>query len=405
MRVLYYGESPFHATGFAQVNKHILDGLCEVADVTLVATSHYMDPQPATTYKLIGCTDTNDMRNVAAIMPLVEAGEWDIFFYQGDIGANNDVLDKVIEQTNRDKSKSSVFYMPVDCDIAMPQCFNHFALSTVPVVYSNHAKSRIEHYIPELAQFISVIQLGCETDVFYPMDKLEARRKMFGESWDDCFIAVNVNRNQARKDLARCMGAFHLFNQRHENAVLYMHSVQNDIGGSLPTQAALAGCNIMKQPPEIAFSNLDLTNAWSREQLNELYNSCDVLVSTSHGEGWGLATTEAMAAGIPVLVPKNTANLDIIGENEERGWFIETGGDIDHQVYTYAAGGSPHDIIHSQSFIDKLEYIYTHKEEAAEKCRIARSWCLENTWKHKKDQWKALVKLLETTQKASLLLV
>ncbi len=403
MRVLYYGESPFHATGFAQVNKHILDGLSEVADVTLVATSHYSDDDFSyLPYKLIGCEDTEDMRNIGRIMPEIKHGEWDIFFYQGDIGANNDVLDAVIEETNK----------AVDCDVAMAQSFNHFAMSTVPVVYTNHAKRVIEFYQPDLAKYISVIQLGCEPDVFYPVDRLEARNRIFGESWKDAFIAVNVNRNQGRKDLARCMGAFHLFNQRHENAVLYMHSVQNDIGGSLPTQALLAGCNVMKSPPEIAFSNLDLTKAWSREQLNDLYNACDVLVSTSHGEGWGLATTEAMSAGIPVLVPRNTANLDIVGEpleryglpfDGERGWYIETGGDIDHQVFTYQNGGSPHDIIHAQSFVDGLEYIYYHPEEVAEKCKIARSWCQKNTWRHKKDAWISLVKTIEANQEAVLL--
>jgi len=414
MRVLYYGESPFHATGFAQVNKHILDGLSEVADVTLVVTSHYSDDDFSyLPYKLIGCEDTEDMRNIARIIPLVKEGAWDIFFYQGDIGANNDVLDAVIEETNKDKSKSSIFYMPVDCDVAMAQSFNHFASSTVPVVYTNHAKSVIEFYQPDLAKYISVIQLGCEPDVFYPVDKQEARNRIFGESWKDAFIAVNVNRNQGRKDLARCMGAFHLFNQKHDNAVLYMHSVQNDIGGSLPTQALLAGCNVVKSPPEIAFSNLDLTKAWSREQLNDLYNACDVLVSTSHGEGWGLATTEAMAAGTPVLVPANTANLDILGEpryhnkgfyyDYERGWAIKTGGDIDHQVFTYQNGGSPHDIIHAESFVEGLEYIYTHKEEVAEKCKTARLWCQKNTWKHKKDAWISLVKMIEQTQQNALL--
>ncbi len=385
MRVLYYGESPFHATGFAQVNKHILDGL----------TSHYSDDDFSyLPYKLIGCEDTEDMRNIGRIMPEIKHGEWDIFFYQGDIGANNDVLDAVIEETNKDKSKSSIFYMPVDCDVAMAQSFNHFAMSTVPVVYTNHAKSVIEFYQPDLAQYISVIQLGCEPGVFYPIDKQEARNRIFGESWKDAFIA------------------FHLFNQKHDNAVLYMHSVQNDIGGSLPTQALLAGCNVMKSPPEIAFSNLDLTKAWSREQLNDLYNACDVLVSTSHGEGWGLATTEAMSAGIPVLVPRNTANLDIVGEpleryglpfDGERGWYIETGGDIDHQVFTYQNGGSPHDIIHAQSFVDGLEYIYYHPEEVAEKCKIARSWCQKNTWRHKKDAWISLVKTIEANQEVVLL--
>ena len=409
MRILYYGESPFHATGFAQVNKHILEGLSEVAEVTLVATSHYMTDLPELPYKLLGCQDKDgsDMRNLATIFPEIERGEWDLFFYQGDIGANNDVLDKVVEWTQRDPTKHSIFYMPVDCDVAMPAAFNYQALATVPVVYTEHARRRIEHYNPELGKLISVIGLGTEPEVFYPIDKREARLRIFGESYADRWLAVNVNRNQERKDLARCMGAWHLFHERNPDSTLYMHSVQNDIGGSLPTQAALAGCNILKQPPEIAFSMLDLSRPWSREQLNDLYNACDCLVSTSLGEGWGLATTEAMCAGIPVVVPENTANLDILGPKKprsatlswdrQRGWAIKTGGDLDHQVFTYASGGSPHDIIHAKSFVFLLEYIRNHQREVEEKCITARQWCHENTWQHKNEQWKQLVRTLSAT--------
>src|SRR6266700_4848902 len=113
-----------------------------------------------------------------------------------------------------------------------------------------------------------------------------------------------------------------------------------------------------------------------------------------------------------MLVTCNKSNLDMVGEpleryglpfDGERGWYIETGGDIDHQVFTYQNGGSPHDIIHAQSFVDGLEYIYYHPEEVAEKCKIARSWCQKNTWRHKKDAWISLVKTIEANKEAVLL--
>src|SRR5258708_20943604 len=105
------------------------------------------------------------------------------------------------------------------------------------------------------------MQLGCETDVFYPLSEEErkaARLRLFGEEYKDTFLCINVNRNQQRKDLARCMGAFHLFHQKHPDSALYLHSVMNDAGGHLPTQAVMAGCDVYSRPAEIAFSGLDL---------------------------------------------------------------------------------------------------------------------------------------------------
>jgi len=43
----------------------------------------------------------------------------------------------------------------------------------------------------------------------------------------------------------------------------------------------------------------------SQEKMINLYNKSDVCLSTSRYESFGLAPLEAMACGIPVVVPKN----------------------------------------------------------------------------------------------------
>lgn len=58
--------------------------------------------------------------------------------------------------------------------------------------------------------------------------------------------------------------------------------------------------------PEIIYLNADLPG----EELAALYRACDALVHPYRGEGFGLPIAEAMACGLPVLVPNYGACLD-----------------------------------------------------------------------------------------------
>lgn len=357
-------------------------------------------------------------RNLPAIEQYIKSLDWDVFVIQADMGWWNDTVlkwAKEIQETHPEKD--TIFYFPIDGDTSMPHAFIPLTWCSAPVVYTNHARSVIAKTAPEIAENVSVIWLGCEPDVFYPMpleQRREMRVKFYGEDYLDRFIALNVNRNQQRKDLMRCMAVFHQFHQQHPDATLHLHSVPVDIGGSLPHQAAMVGCDVHKQPGELAFSNLNLAQPWSRETLNELYNAVayrGCLVSTAYGEGWGLSTTEAMAAGLSVIVPANTANLDILGEinktrafshsfDRERGWGVKTGGDIDHTVYIYANGNSMASTIHAQSFLDTLEYVYSHPEEAQAKAQVARDWTVDNSWERRQAEWQQLLSMIRERQNA-----
>ena len=406
MKLLFYGESPLNPTGFGNVNRHLLAACARECDVTCVASTHYhasysREEYP---YAIIGCPDDGQertmehQRNLANIHAAIDAMDWDIFFYQGDMGWNNDILQKVGEIQQEHPEKYTIFYMPIDGDWSVGYAFDIFKWCSVPVVYTEHARSVIAQYAPHVAEYTSVIGLGTEPEIFYPLSREEraaARVKFFGETYRDRWLCINVNRNQPLKDLARSLAIFHQFHTEHPDSSLYLHSVINDAGGSLTFQAQMVGCDIFKSPAEILFSGLDLAHPWPRATLNELYNACDCLISTAYGEGWGLTTTEAMAAGIPVIVPHGTANLDILGEGQERGWGVKTGGDLDHVVYLYSNGSTIASVVHAQDFLDKLSYVWAHPEQAAEKVQAAREWCLLNTWERRESAWQQLLQMIK----------
>lgn len=407
-------------TGFGNVNRHLAKAFSRESDVTLVASTHYYKDYDHNEYpyKIIGCDpDTpiekrgiENQANYSEILERINSLEWDVFVAQCDMGWHNHILQRVGEIQQEHPEKHSIFYMPIDGDVSVEWAFAPFTWCTVPVVYTNHARSVIEKYAPDVAKNTSVIWLGCETDVFYPLSpekKRECRIKFFGEDSVNRFMVMNVNRNQPRKDLARSMALFHQFHVKHPDSSLYMHSVQVDAGGSLTVQAKMVGCDIFKQPAEIIFSSLDLAHPWSRETLNELYNSVDCLISTAYGEGWGLCTTEAMSAGTPVLVPLNTANLDILGEakknkafwqewDRERGWGAKSGGDLDHTTFLYQNGATSASVVHADSFLECLEYIYNNRDEAQKKAQVALKWCQENTWGHREAEWQKLLQTLKS---------
>lgn len=436
MNLLFFGESPLNPTGFGAVNKHLLAAFSREADVTCVASGHYHAGYDRSMYpyEIVGCPyippdqrTLEHQRNLYNIEKHIKKAEWDVFATQVDLGWWNDtVLYWAKQVQDAHPEKQTIFYFPIDGDVSLPHAFTPLSWCSVPVVYTNHAKSVVERYAPEIGKDVSVMWLGCEPDIFYPMSdekKREMRLKFFGPEYLDRFIVINTNRNQARKDLMRSMALFHEFHKTHPDSTLYLHTVPNDIGGGIEFQGRLVGIDHDAMPKELICSNLDLAHPWARSTLNELYNACDCLISTAHGEGWGLNTTDAMCAGVPVVVPANTANLDILGNGPsglvggwedddydfepideefeyERGWGVKMGGDLDHTVYGYHNGNSVSSIVHAESFLKALKYVYEHREEAVAKAKHARAWCVENSWQKREEEWQKLIRLMKTQEDA-----
>lgn len=396
MKILYYGESPCIVTGLSQVSRYILDRLHKDGhSIEVVAMNHFIDDYDHQKYPyVIHPCHNNEGRNTNIMKDRLLNGEYDMFIYSADLGGGDEIFEAMLK-AQETKKFISVAYCPVDCDIIPPSTFNYLAIVNVPIVYTQHGKQVVERYRPDLAGTINVIPLGCNPEKFYPLsdeERKKARHDLFNID-DDTFIVLNINRNQHRKDLGRTIMIFHEFHKTHNNSVLYLHSKQIDIGGCLPAIAQSIGMKLDNPGTEIIFTHPDFHEivGFNAETINRIYNAADCLVSTSTGEGWGLSTTEAMCAGTPVIVPGNTANLEIVGENEERGYLIRSGGDIDHLIVPYGMSSNPREIVHSASMLEKLDHVYNHKLEAKGKAIVARQWALEHTWDQIAQQWSDFV--------------
>jgi glycosyltransferase involved in cell wall biosynthesis len=170
---------------------------------------------------------------------------------------------------------------------------------------------------------------------FYPVPKSdnEAFRRQYFGGLSDKFIVLNVNRNQQRKDIPRSMLAFKKFKELRPNSMYYLHCAVEDHGWQLIDVANALG---LKVNEDVCFpSDFGPNQGYPVDIVNRIYNASDVVISTTTGEGWGLAQVEAMACCKPVISPDNTSCTEIVGGG--RGILVRSGWD--DNAYTIL----PHD--------------------------------------------------------------
>lgn len=398
MKCLFYGETPVIETGAAHISQHLTKLMKELGwAIEVVGINHFGDvpydheEYPFTFYN----APEGQFYNVANAKEQIAKGDYDLLYLTGDINHVYEVLEGALEA--REKFHFPIIALVViDIDFDMPY-LPMFSKVDQLAVYSKFAHEVVCRRQPDLKEKLHCTTLGCEPDAYYPLTA-EQRRKVRAEAFhiesDDTFLVTCVNRNQYRKDLMRGAYAFHLFHQQHPDSKMYIHAKMNDLGGDLPTQAHLLGMKLGEpgEENELIFTQPEYTviRGFPREVLNQVYNAADVCVSTSQGEGWGLTTSESMAAGTPFIGPRHTTFIELLGEGEERGYFAKCGGPDLWNIH-YGRGEEPRPITSCTDLARVLEHVYIHREEAKEKAGRARVWAESHTWKVFVEQWREIL--------------
>lgn len=394
MRILFYGESPILETGAARVDRHLLDTIVECGhEVEVIATSHFWEDEydhERYPYKIISVSRETQQKTHEAAGAIINERmkDFDLLFISGDMHVPNILIEQV-------KKYPTIVLAAIDGEVKHPDQVVSLGVASFPAVYSRYSFYQVLDHLPGIKDCFKCIRLGSEPEVFFPLPEDERkayREKAFGIT-DEKFLVMWANRNQMRKDPGRAMAAFHLFHQRVPHSVLYMHCRMQDVGGNIVSQATLLGLRVKGANPEVMFAPQDYTEiaGFDREKLNKMYNAADVCISTSQGEGWGLTTTEAMAAGTPFIGPANTTFFELLGLNEERGYLASCGGDDLWSIY-YGVDDAPRPLTSVTDMAEYLYHVYLNREEALQKAKEARKWTERHTWQRFKNQWKEVLR-------------
>lgn len=290
-KLLLIGDFVKH-TGFARVNEAIAARLSDRWDVAVLGVNYKGDPTPLQSqYRLYPAFLGGDLHGVGRLADVLSVEQSDALLIVCDpwIGADYaKALAPILAGT------PALLYTPVDAtslrrvDIAPLNAFQ-----TV-IAYTQFGAHELQRagYAGELA----IIPHGIDLALFHPIAQETARRKVGLPL--DTFAVLILDQNNPRKRLDIAFDAFARFSADKPDTVKLVY--HGPLGGSGKWDiVGMADDLGIRDRLILPLRGLPMPD----EQLPYLYSMCDVKLSTTSGEGWGLTTMEAMACGLPNIVP------------------------------------------------------------------------------------------------------
>jgi glycosyltransferase involved in cell wall biosynthesis len=163
-----------------------------------------------------------------------------------------------------------------------------------------------------------VIPHGVDLEIYHPGDKLKARRRLgLPENEKIILMVANGFRNNPWKDFELARKALSLLSTKNPGEKITVLA----IGDSLPAE------HLHNIPIHFVPYIHDKT------ELAQYYQAADLLLSTSRVEVWGLAISEALACGTPVVatavggIPEQITSYFDIGNRKVNG-ILTAPGDV-----------------------------------------------------------------------------
>lgn len=295
MRVLLCGDFARH-TGYAGINERIAFELQHHGwDVAVLAAGYDGRPHALQAhFRLWPAPERTDFLGINRLAATIAAERPNVVL----VTATPWVAARYLAQVPDGVPVAA--YMPVDAPCLDPAYVTPLNRLALALPYTQFAERELRAAGYEGSA--TVIPHGIETGVFYPEAQSVARAQLGIEP--DAFVVLWLDRNQPRKRLDLAMRAFGLFAAQHPEARLLLHTGARDVGWNPEHEARKAGCL-----DRVLLTSESITPeaGVSVDELRLIYSAADVRLSTTAGEGWGLTVMEAMACGVPCLVPEWSA--------------------------------------------------------------------------------------------------
>ena len=201
----------------------------------------------------------------------------------------------------------TIAYTPIDAE-NYPEYFFNILRKFNHVITMNDAskkvllKSKFYNHIYVLNHPIK--------DTFYQIEDKSSPRRIFGDKVnDDSILIFNANVNDKRKRLDLTIESFYMLYDKHsDNPQLQTKNVylifKTDTGGYFNMIKIIDDFDI-KYNINLKNNIIFVTNQFTYEQLNQIYNCADLYITTTSGEGWGLTAFEFLKLNVYTLVPNN----------------------------------------------------------------------------------------------------
>jgi D-inositol-3-phosphate glycosyltransferase len=322
--VLVVGDA-VAATGFARVTTSLIERLKARYQFHQLGINYSGDPHDCD-WPIYPAHIGGDPHGVKRIAELVDRIRPDIVLMINDLWIVGDYLRALAKARHR---PATMAYVPIDAVPLIPEHVRSLAPLDRIVVYNRFGAEAFQAASRAIQETdlgfrlppLDVVAHGLDTKTFHPLfplagnfveNRQAVRRNLLphGEAVVDDFIVLNANRNQPRKRIDLTIEGFAIFAAGKPQSVkLYLHMGATDLGWDVVELTRRHGI----------FDRLMMTHdgagppSLSSEQLNLVYNTCDVGINTADAEAWGLPAFEHAATGAAQLVPGHSSQIEIWG--------------------------------------------------------------------------------------------
>jgi glycosyltransferase involved in cell wall biosynthesis len=323
IRLLLICTHPKQYTGYSKVVYEILKELVKYPDLLITVygfqkffnvEDNYREIESKNLFIYDAATNENPKDagfGINQIVEFVKINNPDVIFVYNDLFIVSNFLN--VLNTLKNKNFKTIAYIdqvyPFQKDSYIDIVNNNVDLS---LVFTNYWKDIIMEQ--NLRTPCKIFRHGFDNEVFYPIDKIEARKALMIPQ--DHFIILNLNRNQPRKRYDILLIAYAKFISMNPDEQILL----------------IVGCMLQKEwdlleilKRELARYNihnfLDYIKAVDEPQnkndeyINLLYNASDIGINTCDGEGFGLCNFEHAGVGRPQIINHIGGFLDFF-DNE-----------------------------------------------------------------------------------------
>jgi len=357
-RILAWCDTPTVTTGFGNVAKNLLRDAHKEFDIDIVGINYWGTKKYDTDKWFIYSTGHNMDQMGYKVLPLaMESSKPDLVFLFQDLFAI-DLAYPLIRKV--DKDTPVVIYFPIDGGPFSRTWGNVLEDKGIKKIftYSEFANREILKVVPDLNKELEIMYHGVDVDTFKLLPKEEVDEFNRSRGWDGRFVMMNLNKFQPRKNImntvlvgsllvhgykkCRC-GHYYLSKydtcdlngcgqedvieevKPKRDITLYMHmNIMERIMGPLRS------CGLSAIALNTGWTDADIdkygtlalldpernlvSNPFSEEELNMLYNAISVNITTTLGEGCGLSLLESAATGTTSIAPNHSAIPEQIGD-------------------------------------------------------------------------------------------
>tara|TARA_Y100000401_G_scaffold117571_1_gene127249 strand:+ start:12750 stop:14396 length:1647 start_codon:yes stop_codon:yes gene_type:complete len=347
-KVLFVTEASWKSTGYSVYTKEVLSRLNQIEALEVAELACYAPPEapeinttPWTVFPNRPASDSPEFQQYKS-RPSSIFGEWS--FNRVCLEFNPDVVMDIRDWWMLEFQQRSPFrdlfhwaIMPtVDATPQNPQWMNTFQSADSVFAYSEFGRDVMLGQCDNL-NFVDIASPAASKSFFPVPDKDKHRDAMGMDS--DAIIIGTVMRNQRRKLYPDLFKSFRtlLDETQDKNLFLLCHTYYPDIGWEIPNLINKFGLNnrvlfsyrckkcghvsvdffrdaisFCDKCDQFSKQLVGIDNSINEQELNNIYNLCDIYVQYANSEGFGMPQLEAVSAGLPLVATDYSAMQSVV---------------------------------------------------------------------------------------------